>query len=343
MKIWLAGTTVAPATSGVLGELFKKAYKLHSYYHCQKKGFEHNWWKMNIKNKVKLFLDSGGFSAFTQNAVIDIKKYIKFIRRHKKDLEVYANLDVIGCPKGTWKNQRIMEKAGLNPLPCFHYAEDTKWLERYINAGHEYIALGGMVPISTKDLRVWLDHIFDNFICDENGMPKIKVHGFGMTSLKLMQRYPWYSVDSTSWVVTGRLGGVYIPKFRDGKWIYDEDSWKIQVSSRSPCKTQAGKHIDSLSPEIQAIFWQYFVEKGYVLGESGFREEDEKYELAENERWHGKAVGGKRTVETIIIPGLCNDYKLRDELNIIYFLDLEKSMPEWPWAFKRKGVVGFAL
>jgi hypothetical protein len=48
-------------------------------------------------------------------------------------------------------------------------------------------------------------------------------------------------------------------------------------------------------------------------------------------------------VETIIVPGLSNDYKQRDELNIIYFLDLEKSLPEWPWPFKLVKAKGFGM
>ena len=47
-------------------------------------------------NRIKWFLDSGAFSAFTQGAEIDIQEYIEFIKEHKDYLEAYANLDVIG-------------------------------------------------------------------------------------------------------------------------------------------------------------------------------------------------------------------------------------------------------
>ena len=338
MKIYLAGTTVSnPEKEQKIQSLFREGHKLHSYFHIQPKGFEHGWYGMNTKNKVDLFLDSGAFSAFTQGVSIDIQEYIAFIHENKGNLSVYANLDVIGSPEGTWKNQKIMERAGLNPLPCFHYGEDFKWLRRYLDQGYEYIALGGMVPISTPNLLVWLDQVFGNFICDEKGMPKIKVHGFGLTSFRLMLRYPWYSVDSTSWVVTGRMGSIYVPRFRGGKYVHDEDCWKICVSSRSPSKGDAGQHIDSLSPHVSKIFLKYIQEKGYVLGRSSFRTESENYCLQENEKWVGAkkiARDGKREVEVIEVVGLCNDYKLRDELNILYFLDLEKEMPEWPWAFQ---------
>ena len=55
------------------------------------------------------------------------------------------------------------------------------------------------------------------------------------------------------------------------------------------------------------------------------------YELQENERWVEKDV----EVEVIEEEGLSNDYRKRDELNIKYYLDLEASVPEWPWPFKK--------
>lgn len=312
-----------------LNDLWKK--RLWSYYHL----IQGNK-KMSSDNRVDLFLDSGAFSAFTQGVEIDIDEYIDFIKEHKNHLEVYANLDAIGDPVKTLENQRYMEEAGLSPLPCFHYGEDTGFLETYIDE-YDYVALGGMVPISTPDLQKWLDDIFSKFICDDNGYPKVKIHGFGLTSLRLMLRYPWFSVDSTSWVVTGRMGSVFVPRFRSGEWIYGEDSWKIAVSSRSPTKKEKGRHIDTLSPMNKQTILDYFTDKGYILGRSEFHvvEKPKEYELLDNERWCGKErEDGSREVETMVVQGLSNDYRLRDELNIIYFLDLEKNMPDWPWAFK---------
>ena len=63
MKIYLAGTSVSdPDVEFKLCQLFQNGFKLHSYYHCVN-GFEKNWFNMNIKNKVDLFLDSGGVHA----------------------------------------------------------------------------------------------------------------------------------------------------------------------------------------------------------------------------------------------------------------------------------------
>lgn len=340
MKLYLAGTSVSnPIEEPTLQKLFQQGSKLHSYYHCVE-GFEKKWYKMNKMNKVDLFLDSGAFSAMTQGVKIDIYEYIDFIKEHEDVLEVYANLDVIGSVEGTWKNQMIMEEAGLKPLPVFHYGEDEKWLQRYLRAGYEYIALGGMVK--TPNLIMWLDNIWHKYLTDDSGMPIIKVHGFGLTSLSLMLRYPWYSVDSTSWVVTGRLGGIYMPFWRGGEWVYDENSWKISVSNKSPDLKEGGRHYQTMSPLEQKRVMQYLEEKGYKMGKSSFRKESQEYQLQENEKWAEKKPKDKkalREVETIVEPGVSNMYQLRDEVNIIYFLDLEKHMPEYPWPLKKEAKI----
>lgn len=285
------------------------------------------------RDPVDLFIDSGAYSAFTQGVTIDIDEYIAFIKQYKSIISVYANLDVIGDPAGTLGNQKRMEKAGLKPLPCFHYGEPIKYLRYYLD-NYDYLALGGMVPISTKDLGIWLDNIFANYICGPDGLPRVKIHGFGLTVLKLMLRYPWYSVDSTSWVVTGRLGAIYVPK----PWAKSLDEvWKVSLSNRSPNQAEAGKHLSTFAPTQRQYVLDYIKSKGYKLGRSEFKTESASYELKERERWNGKAAGGKREVEMVVEPGLCNDYRFRDELNIIYFLDLEKALPKWPWAFKLAG------
>jgi hypothetical protein len=138
-------------------------------------------------------------------------------------------------------------------------------------------------------------------------MPKVKIHGFGLTSIPLLVRYPWYSVDSTSWVMTGRFGAVFVPKKKQGKYIFDEIPWKVNVSDKSSKKDTEGQHFNTFSKLEQKIITQYFDEKGYD------------------------------------IAGLSSEYKKRDELNIMYFIDLEKNLPQWPWALKLKKSNSFGL
>ena len=308
-----------------------------------------------MDKKIDLFLDSGAHSLYTKQVINKkhsagynffesdefwkyIDDYALFIKENLNILSVYVNVDVIFNPELTWKVQQYLENQhGLSPLPVVHHGTDLKWLKKYMDK-HDYIGLGGLGQEVTKQMYfAWADQAF-SLLCDfPDGLPRWKIHGFAMTSLPLLLRYPWYSVDSTSWVITGRMGGVYVPKFRQGKYEYLIDPWKVTVSDRSPSKGEADKHFKTFSPMEQEIITEYLDSKGHKIGLSEFRFENKNYKPVEGERWHGPArTDGNREIELTIEPGLCNNYMQRDELNIIYFLDLEKALPEWPWPFKLK-------
>jgi hypothetical protein len=309
---------------------------------------------MDEQQGIDLFLDSGAFSADSQGYEIDIQEYIDFVKRHRDYLTCYANLDVIGDPtKGidgaeeTWKNQQAMEAAGLSPMPVFHVGEDESYLRYYVE-NYDYVGLGGMVPFTSQVLRAWLDRVFRDLICDAQGWPQVKIHGFGMTSLSLMLRYPWYSVDSTSWIMASRNGTIYVPQYKAGKWVYDENCWKVAVSHKSGSATEQGKHYDTMSPRRQAFIRDYVESKGYAMGHSEYKWESQDYELGENEKWATKKPASKdepRQVEIIEERGVRNDYSLRDKINAEYFADLEKHFPDWPWPMDVGGAssVGFGL
>jgi len=341
MKVWFAGNTGTLSREHVLHSY--GVGRLYSYHYVHIDFFNVGTLiQYCMTNKIDLFLDSGAFSAKSQGLSIDIDAYIAFIKEHEHLLTVYANLDVIGNPIASARNLKKMEAAGLKPLPVFHHGSDPDEFLVPLLEKYDYICLGGLVK--TSDLVLYLDRIWSNYLVDSTGLPKVKVHAFGMTSLPLMLRYPWYSVDSTSWVLTGRLGSIMIPRYKGGEWVYDENSWKIAVSNRSPNQKDAGKHITTLTPVEKSIFMNYIHEKGFVLGKSRFEKRPITYdELKPGEKWAEKKPVDKsiktRLLEIIEEPGLSNNYVQRDELNIIYFLDLEQNMPEWPWAFHTKKVM----
>ena len=184
----------------------------------------------------KVFLDSGAFSAFSLGSEIDLGQYCDYIHENADIIDFPSVLDAIGDADGTWRNQDEMERRGTKPLPCFHYGEPTEILDYYVSK-YDYITIGGMVPISTPQLRIWLDRLWEEHLTNNDGSPRIKVHGFGLTSLPLMMRYPWYSVDSSTWVQWAANGMILIPT-RTGQ---------LDVSSKSSRRKQAGQHLDSLT------------------------------------------------------------------------------------------------
>lgn len=255
MKLYVAGAYAA--NFGLKGTLFSRLtdnekwqrlqvkHILESYHYVYRKSFVA---KMRADG-VKIFLDSGAFSAFTMGVDVDMKAYCRYVQENADIIEVIDGsvcasvLDGIGDPLKTYQNQMAMEALGVRPLPCFHYGEDTRYLDHYI-ANYPYITIGGMVPISTPQLYLWLDRIWEKHLIDGAGRPKVKVHGFGLTTMSLVERYPWYSVDSSSWVQTARTGGMM---------LYPE-ARALSVSDRSPSRKMEGQHIDTLSkPQREAI------------------------------------------------------------------------------------------
>jgi len=222
-------------------------YHLESYHYVHAQGQVERM----RRDGIKIFLDSGAFSAFTQGVKVDLPKYCDYCKRNEDIIDFPSVLDGIGDPQLTYDNQLWMEHLGVKPLPCFHYGEDTRYLEHYIK-NYDYITLGGMVPISTKDLFIWLDYIWDEFLTDGAGHPRLKVHGFGLTSIPLMDRYPWYSVDSSSWVQFARTGNIMVP-----------DLGCIAISSDSPARKQHLRHATTRAPIEQERIRHEIEKRGF--------------------------------------------------------------------------------
>ena len=153
---------------------------------------------------MNIFMDSGAFSAKTQGVEINIDDYIQYLKRDGKYFISYATLDVIGDAEKTWENTKIMEDAGLNPLPVYHLGTPFKYLHKCME--YDYFCLGGIAKARSNVRMEFLDRVFDE-VCDDDGMPRNKIHGFGVTATAILRRYPFYSVDSTSWLMTGANGG----------------------------------------------------------------------------------------------------------------------------------------
>jgi hypothetical protein len=181
---------------------------------------------------MTFWLDSGAFSAWNVGREIDLDHYIAYIKANIEHIDYYVNLDVIPGAFGVvpspaeveasaeagWANMLKMEAEGLKPIPVFHMGEQFKWLRRMIDHGCEYIGISPANDRTTDKKRVWLDRVFSE-ITDAKGMPVVKTHAFGVTAIDLLIRYPWYSADSTTWIMIAARGKILVPKCKaDGTW-----------------------------------------------------------------------------------------------------------------------------
>lgn len=157
--------------------------------------------------KINLMLDSGGFSVRNSDEKIDINDYIAFIKRNSKYIKHYFVLDnKRENLEQTKANLKLMEDAGLSPIPIYHTDEPfdyfTELCQRY-----DYVGVGG----AAKNYA----NIF--FMAEYHN---IKIHLLGNTSYKTLARYMPHSADSVSWC-SGCYGHIYIQTPFRFKQVYN--------------------------------------------------------------------------------------------------------------------------
>lgn len=210
---------------------------------------------MPQSNLVQLMLDSGAFSAWNQNKTIDLKEYIKYVKANRKYLFSHVNLDVLPfgaevrrtheaieqCASNSYRNLQVMKDAGLTPLPVFHHGESYRWLDKMLEDGETYIGLATRKEIWASQLRVdFLDACWKR-ITDAKGRPLVRTHGFGITNPGLLFRYPWHTVDSTTWTMTPGYGMIIVPRLVGKKFDWTRPGVRVVISGRQHSKVTSQK------------------------------------------------------------------------------------------------------
>lgn len=188
----------------------KQSFELHnhlngnfgtliSYVDCSKK-------EGLPKDSKALIFDSGAFSIMTGRSKHNLDTYLKFLSWNKDKCLWYANLDVIGNPMQTLINQKEMERCGFTPIPTFHLGSDLKYLKYYL-LNYPLIGIGGIVARIKKQNRSELINLLDQ--CFSLIPSTTKIHAWGCTTSEICLRYPFYSVDSSSWISGNKFGRGY--------------------------------------------------------------------------------------------------------------------------------------
>lgn len=157
------------------------------------------------RDMLSIFADSGAFSAFSLGLRIEIEDYASWLHQYADLFDVYATLDVINDPKQTARNQERLEQMGLRPLPAFHVGSPWPVLDD-LAARYDYIALGGMVPFSIRQ-QLLASFVSKAFQIIDN---RSRVHGFGVGYSLIAGRFPWHSLDSSTWTTSFRFGTMHV-------------------------------------------------------------------------------------------------------------------------------------
>lgn len=210
MKIFIAGLE-----STYKGVLFaaKPKYILSTYH-----GINEEILHYKDTSACKGFmLDSGAFSMLNSLKKINIKEYIQsyidFINHH--DINLFFELDIdkiIGFEKVLQYRKQIEEQTGKQCIPVWHRTRGKKEFLRMVKV-YDYVAIGG---IAIRDIKP-SEYKYFNWFIEQAHQNDCKIHGLGFTKQKLLKRYPFDSVDSTTW---NRLRFGEICTFKNGQLKY---------------------------------------------------------------------------------------------------------------------------
>ena len=222
--------------------------------------------------KGHLLIDSGAFSAHTRDAEVDVDAYIDFLNRIDPYVHVCAQVDKIPgkfrkpktrqeleeAPELSWQNYLYMRPKLKSPeklLPIFHQGEDYKWLHNILEwrdpetgAKVEYMGISPANDQPVKEKIKFIEKCFN--IIKKSSNPDIKTHAFGMTSLYVLEMYPFTSADSTSWLLNGANGSI-MTKYG-----------AVLLSEKSLNNPQ---HIRKMPKAAQQEIQQYVESKGYDI------------------------------------------------------------------------------
>lgn len=300
-----------------------------------------------------LILDSGAFSAWNNNAQINLKEYIAYCLKYLDAITYVVNLDIIPAQPGQkkisaeeieysasegWHNAEKMLRAGIPKsklIHVFHQGEDFKWLQRIVDK-FEYIGLSPANDRTIQEKKAWLDSCMP-YVTDSKGFPIIKFHGFAVTAYTLMERYPWFSVDSATYTQQAGRGVIYIPKYKNGRWMYADMPFMVRIGFNSVYE-KGMDHFENCPLGQQQRFLQYLQEKDIPLGISSCQQVEKKKGgrnsigvcQMRDGCLHKTEDSEQICAEVVVQQGVCNMHPWRTLCNAETLNEYEKTIVPWP-------------
>jgi len=181
---------------------------LISYHYIRKKNPKSGRMKGKLMTPQKLremypqveniFLDCGAFSSLASGEEIDLDAYTRFCIEQEDYYTICATLDPLwdksGVTVGTFRNYCYMLNKGVKKMmPVFHGNPS------YFYVLEEYARMTDYIAIGSGTSRKSRIKIFKMF-------PEHRFHGFAQTDWWGLNRFPFYSADSSTWAKTPAFG-----------------------------------------------------------------------------------------------------------------------------------------
>lgn len=187
-----------------------------------------------------LIIDSGAFTAWNIGKQVDVNKYAEYVlmRKEKFPFLKAVNLDVIPGEVGrtstkaeraqgikdSLKNADFLRSKDIDVMEVFHQDEPAAFLDTLCDR----LPLDGILCISPRnDVHLnkkiaWQNAVLKH-LCKRYGPTNLpRMHGLAVTSTAMMTTFPYYSVDSSSWM-SPAMWGRFINE--EGKFVRMETAF----------------------------------------------------------------------------------------------------------------------
>lgn len=229
MRIYLAG---AESMLNILAENNAK-HVLATYYYLRDKSERTVERLLNTFPDV--FLDSGGFSLNVSlvkegmtwdEAQQDprianyLEEYARFVDKWGHRFTAVAELDV-----GPWE-QKVRQREFLQQytdrvIPVIHPTDPPEY-QLYLMKNYEYVALGGVGDArSLTEIKAYVTRQLHRA-----RRYNTLLHGFAITVVEIMRMLPFFSADSTSWLMGSKYGMTF---WFDGRTLRSYDKFGKNV------------------------------------------------------------------------------------------------------------------
>lgn len=201
---------------------------LMSYEYLKTKGSK----QLKTYSDISLFIDSGAYTYMANPEYSEytveqweehIQKYLNWARRHKDsifgmaelDLQNLVGLDVVN----EWRRkyfEPFMLETGI-PV-CFVYHDDGFDVWDFMCKRYPYVGFSSVSDDKVMDMSQFKEML--KYAEKHNSL----AHGFGMTKTALLPELPFYTVDSTTWLVGLQYGevnywtGTKMSRLKRDKW-----------------------------------------------------------------------------------------------------------------------------
>ena len=237
MKIYLA----LPSSGSLISSLNQVQYPNILCSFAYKNALNHIDYPMN-----QLTLDSGAFTAWNSGGSVNIDEYADWCLEWKKKVpHVRAvNLDVIPGEAGrtstqyereigmqkSIENADYLRSKGIEIEEVFHQDEPFEFLDLLISRlpKGEVLGISPRNDVSKQKRLAWLNSVLVHLVktVGKDNIPK--THGLAVTSKDLILAFPFYSVDSSTYINPARFG---VTHDYDGNGIKTSDVLGFNVKN----------------------------------------------------------------------------------------------------------------